>query len=124
MTEYTQTAHEICEELNVTPTGTERAAEAVAAREDRLNNWSGNRTSLALPTGDRVHKHQLVVDIDTGDHFMVKTLDADRIKLVQVYPPESDGHVGFGSSYWLTIGDFLRGADPQYSQDGEPVWAY
>lgn len=131
MTEYTSTAETICEELGFDPADAARAAERTARRRDRVDNWAVDQTTLQLPTGDHVHKHQLVVDTDDGTHYMIKQLNSDRIKLVEVHAPTDRdeigpgyGPVGFGASYWLTIGDFLRTADPQYASDGSPVWAY
>ena len=113
---------ELRDDLDVTPAEAEAAHERVQRRIERIDQWTSERTTLSLPNGDRVHKHQLVVDADTGSEFMVSSLRTDKIQLLEI--KMEDGDQQFGARYWLTIGDFIRGAEPQYATDGQPVWAY
>lgn len=116
------TAETICTNLGFAPDEAEAAHERVQRRIEHVDEWTSELTTLSLPTGERVHKHQLVVDNDTGDEFMVSSLRDDKIQLLATEMDGSDQQ--FGERYWLTIGDFIRGAEPQYASDGQPVWAY
>lgn len=88
----------------------------------------GETTSRQLPDGQRVHKHQLIVDRDSGDEFMLTRIDAESLSLVEVTPPRKtdDGieKMEFGSTYILSVVDFIQNAEPQFATNGEPVWAY
>lgn len=112
----------VLSKLDVTPAEAEAAHERVQRRIERIDQWTSELTTLSLPNGNRVHKHQLVVDSETGADFMISSLRDDKIQLLEI--DIEDGDQTFGARYWLTIGDFLRGADPQYATTGEPVWAY
>lgn len=86
------------------------------------------RSSLTLPSGERVHRHQLVSDED-DERFLVTDIEADRVKLTKLFPPTEISDVGFGRSYWLTPAELDEHGELQTTGTTgrghpEPVWGY
>lgn len=143
------TADDICEELGFTVSEARSAAARVEQRKARLDEWHEVSTSFVLPDESVVYRFQRVVDTTSAIEYMIVDLRDEQIKLQEVTPPRAGSNVdsedddqcalhtdeldtdryhnesvSFGPAVWLTLGQFMRHAEPQHSTDGDPVFAY
>ena len=132
-----QEAEEICEELGFTLSEAEQSHERVNEYVATLYLEKEIRTSVDLPDGTAIHRHQLVVGPDERE-YVVLDLSTEALELVEVEKPmpndEGHGHtgVGFLGREVLTYGELMSFYEPQFSEIYEdeevvervPVWAY
>lgn len=124
---YESPAHEICDNLGFTPEEAAVSAEAVAARIDRVENWSEERTSALLAGQERVHLHQLATGSD-GNTWIILGLNDDTVELTRLKGPVDGGDVGFMEDRTVSHGEFIMRYQAQteaFAGSQEvPVWGY
>jgi len=143
------TADDICEELGFSVSEARTAATRVERRKARVDDWNRVQISFTLPDGRSVYRFQRVVDTTAAIEFMIVGLGDEQIQVQEVGRPQQPSRsdldddngdtdtddtlyteadyqqsVSFGPVVWLTIGQFMRHAEPQYTTDGAPVFAY
>jgi len=122
-------AEQICEELGFSLEEAQESHERVNEYVATLYLEEEVRTTLDLPGGEVLHKHQLVVG-PNGQHYVALDLGDDTIELFEVEEPapieDGTGHtgVGFLERLALTYGEFLMEFEAQFAEDGQPVWCY
>lgn len=126
----TDTFGQIHEALDLDPDRVADAAERVERRKDRVDNWGPVTTTRELPSGDRVHLHQLVTDGDDRDYVVVEFTD-EAIKLSEI--SLDDNVQSFDGTVSVSYGEFMMGYEAEKRNldewDGTkpstvPVWGY
>lgn len=136
-----QEAEEICEELGFTLSEVRESGQRVNEYVATLWLEQEIETTVTLPNGDRLHRHQLVIDPD-GREYSVLDLSGQVVELQEVAYPTPREHeygytdVGFLGREVLTLGEVMAQYEPQYSEvydcvyeepevvERVPVWVY
>lgn len=122
-------ADTICDNLGFTLEEAEESHARVNEYVATLYLEEEVRTTLELPNGTQVHKHQLVSGPD-GREYIALDLGSDTIGLTEVEQPVPvEGEAGLSDVAFIghtpvTYGEFMMECEAQVAEDGQPVWAY
>ncbi len=114
---------QICENLGFTLEGVQESHERVNEYVATLYLEEPIRTTLELPGGEKLYRHQLVTG-PGGSHYIALNLGDETIELAAVDQPLPGENIKFIEYTTLTYGEFLMEFEPQFAEDGQPVWCY